>query len=181
MSFFGTPDSISSAAVGEVRWADAYHLYASDAEDISGDGVVSANRRKFLEILDFGGKKTAAETAQNFDRAFIAYWTGAVFGVGSLIVTPPIQCPDVNPGGSGVWASETTSVVVAVTQNILARLLRPIFERSNESDTAYSKAQEIAQAFHEATTTAVFVLITGLDTTPGPTGPLPITNTCTIN
>jgi hypothetical protein len=41
-----------------------------------------------------------------------------------------------------------------------------------------AKATALANAFHTATTSAVMVLITGLDTSV-PT-PLPITNTCTI-
>jgi hypothetical protein len=175
---FGSPDRISGRSSAESLWTNAYHSYASDAEDISGDGVLTVNKTAFLSILDFGREKTPSEAAHNFDQAFVAYWTGAIFSVGILIVTPPLECP--NAGGNGVWSSETTSVVDSVAPNVLAPLLVPIFSGLNEGDTAVSKASQFARAFHTATTTAVSVLITGLDTTPGPTGPLSISNTCTI-
>jgi hypothetical protein len=174
---FSNPDGILSRQEAEVLWTNAYHRYAQGAEDVSGDGVVTVNKPGFLSTLSFG-EQSASDSARNFDAAFVAYWTGAVFAVGKLIVTPPVVCPNV--GGNLIWGSETTSIVTVVAAGVLANLLRPIFQSTNSSATAFSKAQEIARAFHEATTTAVTVLITGLDTTPGPTGPLPITNTCTI-
>jgi hypothetical protein len=175
-TLFTSPDGIANAQDAESRWTAAYDSYALDAEDVSGDMVTTTNRPGFLSALDFGSWSSVQQAAQRFDDAFVAYWTGGVFAVGSLIAVPPGECPNV--GGNGTWASETTSVVTAVVAGVLKGLLLPIL-RAN-SGTPESKAREMARAFHEATTTAVTVLITGLDTTPGPGGPLAITNTCTI-
>jgi len=178
-SIFSNPAGVSGAPQAEAMWTNAYDSYGLDAEDVSGDRVTTVNMGGFLSALDFGSSGgTSRKAAQDFDRAFVAYWTGGVFAVGSLITVPPGACPNV--GGNGIWGSETTSVVVAVAAGVLAGLLEPIFSATREGDTAASKADQIAGAFHDATTTAVSVLITGLDTTPGPTGPLAITNTCTI-
>lgn len=178
-AIFSNPAGVASASQAEAMWAEAYDSYGFDAEDVSGDVVTTVNFGGFLSALDFGSSGgSSRKAAQDLDRAFVAYWTGAVFAVGSLITVPPGECPNV--GGNGTWGSETTSVVTAVAAGVLAGLLEPIFGSPMEGDTAASKADQIAGAFHEATTTAVSVLITGLDTTPGPTGPLAITNTCVI-
>lgn len=177
-SLFGGTSGVGTIPAAKERWARAYHSYATGAEDVSGDRVQTANRPGFLGALQLRNGASTREAAQMFDRAFVAYWTGAVFGVGQLIAAPSAQCPNI--GGNGIWASEVSSVVVGVLEGVLAGLLQPEFESLRQRDTAFSKAEVLARAFHRATTTAVMVLITGLDTTPGPTGPLVITNTCTI-
>jgi len=178
LSLFGNSDGISGLPDVHTKWTNAYHSYAMDAEDVSGDRVVTTNRTGFLSSLSLGSGNSIFQAALNFDRAFVAYWTGGIFAVGALIVVPPAGCPNV--GGSGVWSSEITSVVTVVSAGVLAGLLVPVFSSISDGDTARSKARQMATAFHQATISAVTVLITGLDTTPGPTGPLPITNTCTI-
>lgn len=177
-AFFSSPDGIADRAVAETRWTDAYHSYAQDAVDASGDSVVTVNKAGFLGTLNLRGEQSSASAAANFDQAFVSYWTGGIFAIGKLVVVPPPGCPSI--GGTTIWASEITSLVVSVIPNVLSGLLLPIFERTDSSDTALSKASEIARAFHTATTTAVIVTIAGLDTTPGPVGPLPIVNTCTL-
>lgn len=159
------------------KWAAAYDLYASAATDVSGDIVSTKNKAGFQGALLLDDKNTPMKAAQEFENAFVAYWTGAVFAVG-IPPTPAAKCPSV--GGTTLWSTETTSVVTTITPNTLRSLLLPIFT-DNTQKTALTQLQKIADAFHTATTTAVFVLITGLDTTPTPTGPLPITNTCTIS
>ena len=176
---FNRPDGIVNQRDAENKWARAYHGYAGEAEDVSGDTIVTANMAGFRGALTlFSAGATAALTARRFESAFVSYWTGGVFGIGKLILSPPGGCPNV--GGNGTWGSEVTSVVMTVVPNVLFSLLFREFQLVRSSDTAASKASAIARAFHRATTTAVKVLITGVDTTPAPTGPLPITNTCAI-
>jgi len=156
-------------------WASAYHSYASDVTDVSGDRATNLSRAKFQRILRFRSSGQARNFARQLDQAFVTYWTGTVFAVG-IPPSPAAQCP--SAGGSGIFSSEISAVVVSVAPQVLSRLLIPALAATTASnDEAVSK---IAQAFHTATTTAVRVLITGLDTTPSPAGPLPITNLCTL-
>jgi len=177
-SLFENPDGISSAADAEAKWADAYNSYAMDAEDASGDRPAVTNQGGFLSTLSLVEGATVAGAAQLFDAAFVTYWTGGVFVVGTPITVPPPGCPSI--GGTTIWATEITSLVTVVVPGVLAGLLAPILGSLSDSATPASKANGIAGAFHQATTTAVMVLMTGLDTTPPPVGPLPVTNLCTI-
>jgi hypothetical protein len=78
-----------------------------------------------------------------------------------------------------VFSIETTSTVSAVTPLILQNLL--VTEFSILASNAVVKADNLATAFHTATTSAVMVIIVGVDTTPSPSGPLPITNLSAIH
>jgi len=178
-SFSGYPATKDLACS---NWGDAYDLYAGAATDVSGDAVVVKNKALFISTLQAQlpsdpSTGTAVAASNAFDAAFIAYWTGASFAIG-IPPTPAAVCPSV--GGNTIFGVEATSLVSVVTPSVLANLLLPIFTDVSTASTAQDKAQQIASAFHTATTTAVIVLITGLDTTPPPAGPLPITNTCTI-
>jgi hypothetical protein len=158
-------------------WTDAYDSYASDAVDYSGDGVSSKSPAGFEAALvsQFSGSWTASAAAIAFRNAFIAYWTGGVFSVGS-VPPPGGACPNV--GGNGVFSIESSSVVSSVGGTTLRTQLQAVF--NDLTDDAEAKIQDIATVFHEATTQHVIVLISGLDTTPPPAGPLPITNTCKV-
>ncbi len=157
-------------------WATIYDDYASNGEDVSGDAMAGGNKPLFEAALTLANTGSAAQAATEFDNAFVAYWTGVAFGIATP-PTPLAPCPSV--GGTTLWASELTSAVVAVAPGVLSALLLSIFT-DNTSDDLDAKAQQIADAFHSATTSAVSVLIAGLDTTPPPAGPLPITNSCTV-
>ncbi len=162
--------------LAEDLWATAYDLYARAAQDVSGDLLLSANRAGFRAALSFDGSRSAMEIAHQFELAFVAYWTGAIFSVG--IPPPPVPpgCPNV--GGNTIFASEVSSVVVTVLPGVMQAGLLPEFMQN--SGEIPDRAQAIATAMHRATISAVLVLITGIDTTVPPTGPLPITNTCVI-
>lgn len=171
--FTGFPTTKEAA---KTAWTNAYDTYASTATDISGDLVISKNAAGFNSSLSFDTSGTAASSAADFDSSFVSYWTGATFAVG--IIPPPTGlCPNI--GGTGIFGVETTSVVSAVTANVLKAKLLVVL--STPASNAQAQIELIAQAFHEATTEAVIVLITGTDTTPTPSGPLPITNTCGIS
>lgn len=179
VNFSGYP---STAAAACSNWGNAYDIYAKAATDVSTDPVAIANKALFVSTLQAQmpadpttGTPVAAANA--FDAAFVAYWTAATFAIG-VPPTPAAVCPSI--GGNTIFAVEATSIVSVVTPAVLANLLLPIFSDVATTGTAQTKAQQIAAAFHTATTTAVMVLITGIDTTPPPAGPLPITNLCTI-
>lgn len=171
--FTGFPGTKAEA---KSAWTNAYDIYASTATDISGDLLVSSNSSGFQSNLSFDASGTAASSAADFDSAFVSYWTGATFAVG-IIPPPSGLCPNV--GGTGIFGVETTSVVSTVTANVLKAKLLAIL--GSPASNAQAQLTLLAQAFHEATTEAVTVLITGTDTTPTPSGPLPITNTCGIS
>lgn len=170
--FIGFPTDLVTACQ---NWGNAYNIYALDAVDISGDKLLTSNLVGFQNALAANLPVAEAGTsilaASAFDLAFISYWTAAVFSIGMI--------PLGGIGGTGIFSVEISSVVSAITPNVLNNLLLPIFNLNSEDTDA--KADSLATAFHTATTTAIFCLISGLDTSPPPGGPLPIINISTIN
>jgi len=170
-TFIGFPTDIATAAT---NWASAYHTYAKSAQDVSGDFLETSNPTEFENVLaaGFSDQLTIEQAADLFEQAFTVYWVGAIFEVGLL--------PPNGVGGNGIFGVETTSIVDTITPNILKNLLLTEFAiLSSDADT---KSEALANIFHEATTTAIFVLITGTDTTPPASGgPLPIINIDVIN
>lgn len=164
------------------NWTNAYDAYAISANDASGDSLLSANKALFEAALLSGmpsdpitGDVTTAATA--FESAFTAYWLNATFNITALI--PGVAAGTcANVGGTMLFSSELTSIVTSVIPNILKPAL--IAELAIPSNDGAAKAASLADILHTATTTAVVVTISGLDTTPPPSGPLPITNICTI-
>ena len=167
-TFLGWPSTREAACV---NWTNAYDTYASTAQDISFDTLISANKAAMLSYLLAnmpGPGGDIATSAAVWDQAFINYWTGATFTI-IQIPTPPND-----PGANtGLFSVELSSLIVTVTPSVLKDLL--IAELGVFSNSAATKAENLATVFHTATTTAVLALISGLDTTT-PT-PLPITNT----
>jgi hypothetical protein len=165
----------ATAAETASRWTDAYDTYAINATDVSSDALILANKAGFesalLASLPAAEAGSAVGAAQAFENAFIAYWTAATFGV--LTIPPPPNDPGSN---SGVFSQETTSIVTTIVPGVLLALLTAEFSIIDFASDE-EKAASLADAFHNATTSAVIVLITGIDTTPSPSGPLPITNT----
>lgn len=177
LKLFANPDSISSQQDAEQKWADAYDSYAKDAVDTSNDPVAVTNFAGLRGAFQFNNQQSAPAFAAQLDTGFVAYWTGAVFSIG----TPPLptKCPNV--GGTGLFATEITSTVITATPGVVLGSLLPVITSFSDTTTAEQKAKEISTVLHAATTSAILVLITGIDTTPPPSGPLPITNTCTIS
>jgi len=173
--WFSDPRGVPSARQAEARFASVYHDYAKEVEDLSGDRAANLDKSKFESALNFRKSRTAKQFCKQLDEAFVRYWSGTVFAVGSL-PSPTTSCPNV--GGTGVFAVETLSTVVGVASGVLYRKLLPIITPTGGS--AKSQAVKMARAFDEATKSAVTVLIVGQDTTPPPTGPLPIYNVCTV-
>jgi len=139
-SFVGYPTTAIAAAN---NWANAYDAYAKTAMDMSGDLLVTANKAGFASTLisqlptdpTVGSYVNAANA---FDAAFIIYWTAAIFAF-----IPP----------------EASSIVTVIVPSTLANLLLPTFSDITAAGTAQIKAQQMAAAFHAATTTAVTVTI----------------------
>ena len=77
ISLFGSPDGISGLPDAHIRWTSAYHSYALDEQDVSGDRVVTTNSPGFLSALSLGSSNSALQAAQSFDRAFVAVPDGA--------------------------------------------------------------------------------------------------------
>lgn len=170
-------DNLSSPLAAS-QWAQAYDSYARDAEDVSTDRVLSVNSGALMAALNFEASRSAASLAQQFELGFVAYWTGAVFSVGIPPPPVPVTCPNI--GGNTIFATEITSLVVSVVPGVMFSQLLPELSVARKGESVESRANAIAQAMHTATTSAVLVLITGIDTTTPPAGPLPVTNTCTI-
>lgn len=170
--FVGYPTNATDFAN---NWANAYDTYAKDAQDVSGDVLItafkSAMAAKLLTLnVPAGVIATAAST---FDDALKAYWASAIFAVG-IVPTPAASCASI--GGTGLWSAEASSIGTGFTAGILqASLLTLLAIPSNNPAV---KAPALAAAFHNATISAVKVTITGTDTT-APT-PVPITNICGV-
>jgi hypothetical protein len=172
---FSSPDRVRSALDAEDLWAEAYHGYASSVEDVSGDIATNLDITKFRRELRFRDAGSVMTFAEQLDRAMVSYWTGVVFGIGSL---PPGIPPCPNSGGSGVFGSETSSVVGSVESGKLLRDLLSVL--AVRPGVAQVQAARFARALDRATKTSVRVTIDGLDTTPGPAGPLTIVNVCGV-
>lgn len=166
----------------------AYDTYSATAEDASKDNPAAVNstametKLKTLKAGDAAQGVTAADAAAIYAGAWKDYWTGVAFNTASVGTQgPPPRCSNV--GGNGIFGSETTSVVTMVTETTLQSQLQAEFEDRGPDDspkTAAQAASNIAQIFHDATTTDIMVKITGFDTTPPLTGPLAISNDCTV-
>jgi hypothetical protein len=168
--FLGYTESASENAE---KWTNAYDVYAQATEDASGDSPSSVNRDAFkghLETLFSNIDGSISDAVLAYGSAFLDYWTSAAFVVGK----PP---PD-GVGGNGIFGVEQKSDVIIVTNVGLMADLTTIFG-DNDPGSVDERAEELADAFHKATTTEITVLIMGLDTsTPSP---LPITNTNTVS
>jgi len=152
-------------------FADAYDAYATDAVDESGDPVVTVNKAGFAGILKagLGPNLPASAAAQIFDDAFVAFWTGGIFAIG----TPPQGIPPCPNNPSTPMVTEVSSLVSTITTGMLKGLLETEF--AILTDNGAAKAAALAGWFHAATTTAIFVLITGVDGVGSG-----VTNLCTI-
>lgn len=152
------------------RLAAAYADYAQDAQDPSGDRLIAGNTLAMQAALApafASSVGTPAAGAACFAAAHTAFWQAAPFAIGRLPLpgTPGVV------GGSGVFATELSSIVTAAVPGGLQAALTGLF--AAPSTKTEERARAIAQAWH-ASTLAVVVTITGLDVTPPPAGPLPI-------
>jgi len=171
------PDAQGTPQKAAAAWAGVYDDYARNAADVSQDRVSVTNRLGFQSSLLFNKTTgTPATAALEFQLAFTAYWTGAVFAVG-IPPLPGVGCPSIPPAPP--WATEFSSIVTAVLPGLAAQLT-PIFLDTANQDLQ-SRAAQFAAAFHAATTTNVLVTITGI-TIPPPPAPvgLPVVNICTV-
>lgn len=191
-NFVGYSDDYTVTAT---NWANAYDTYARNAEDISGDVLVTANKPGFIAALAAGlaTSVTPASAAAAYEAAFVIYWTAATFSIGiPPVVDPESPCPNV--GGNLIFGVEISSIAAPIPA-VLGTLLTTIWNTPPPVGTSpdldpnpdiYTLnndyiADKLAQAFHTATTTAVIVTISGTDTTPPTAGPLPIVNICTVS
>jgi hypothetical protein len=173
--FVGWPADVATAAQ---NWADAFDAFASNAEDASGDALISGNAAGFKAAVQGGfAAQTAAGAAAGYGAGAIAYWTGAAFGVLELLDPLTEPCPSVGPG-TKIFSIEASSVVtVPLAVALIAALTAEFIVLEADPD---AKAEALADAFFDSSTTEITVLISGSDTTPPPSGPLPVTNTCTV-
>jgi len=179
--FVGYPDTPVEIAT---NFCNAYNAYTLDATDASGDSFLTLPNLALMistlvSNLPAAVLGTPVLAAAAFEAAFVAYWSSSpvTFNILNLIGLP--LCPNIGvPPANDVWGLELTSVVTAVTPGVLQNLLLTMFS-VNSIDTQ-AKITEMRDAFHIATTQAVFATIIGTDTTPPPVGPYPISNLCTL-
>ena len=172
-SFLGYPSTLEQTAE---NWTTAYDIYCQSAQDISDDGVATVNTVGFKNALIANlpeGTGTGALAAAAFESAFVAYWMGAVFNIGNL--------PPGGVGGNGIFGVEISSVVTTVTPNVLYGLLLAEFNKAVFETNMDTKANTLAALFHATTISAVICTISGTDTTPAPSGPIPLVNVSPIH
>lgn len=177
-NWVGFPSTPAQAAA---NWTDAYHTYAADAEDFSGDSPLSVLPAAFEAVLasewaSYNG--SFALGAESLANAWAAYWTGGTFAIGGLISgTGSGGCANVGSGNK-IFGTEISSVVTVVNPSPLESALLSIL--TDVDVDVDSRAEDLAGAFHSATINNITVLISGIDTTPPPMGPQPVTNTCQV-
>ncbi len=155
------------------RLVGAYDTYASQAVDLGGNKLAAGNTlamRAALLATFATSMGTVPSAAQAFGAAHTAYWAGAVFTPGA---PPPPGTPGI-AGGNGIFSVVASSVVTVAPGAFLTAALLNLLAAPS-TDPA-SRAQAFAQAWHTCTG-QVAVLMVGIDTTPSPAGPLPITAT----
>jgi hypothetical protein len=142
-------------------FAAAYDNYAMDAEDVSGDGPLTLNKQGIIDaIKSITLPGTAATAAQKFAQGIVAYWTGGVFAVTSLIEG---------------WSTETAAAVTSVPfLSSLTVELAVIFNDKEDIITHTGKAEKIAEKLDAATKT-VIVTCTGTSGGSSVSAPGPIT------
>lgn len=179
---FGTvEDASDESGITDVRntmrqrWSSAYDAYASSAEDLSGDSVLTKFPAKFLNSLTFAEPGTNETAALEFSTAWARYWTGGAFAIGKLVAGLGSPCPNVGLG-TKLFAMEATSLVTVV--NAFPLLAALVTEFSTVTESNKTRAENLAKIFHTATTTQISVVITGVDATT-PT-PLAVVNTYTV-
>lgn len=173
--WFQLPDGVRTYEQAEQKLARVYHDYAMDAEDVSGERASNLDMQKFQQRLGFSRSRSERDFARQIEDAFVSYWTGTTF---PILVVPPASPPCLNVGGTGEFSSEVSSQVTSVEALSMYNVILPIFRRSD--NTATESARRLAEAMDRVTRSAIEVLITGWDTTPSPSGPIAITNTCTV-
>ena len=162
-----------SLAQAAERLTRAYDAYASQAVDLGGNRLAAGNTAAMqvaLTVTFASSINTVAGAAQAFGAAHTAYWAGAVFTPGA---PPPPGTPGI-AGGNGIFSLVASSVVsvapgAALTAGLLAIFAAP-------STHAADRSQELAKLW-DRVSKMVTVLMVGIDATPSPAGPLPISAT----
>jgi hypothetical protein len=164
--FVGFPNSYATAAH---NFATAYDSYARLAVDSAGDALVTASSTGFETALAQGlfQSQSPGVCASLFGLAFGQYWTPATFGT--------LYTPATGDGGNGIFLRKTSSKVFGVDTNSLVAALTQEFGRHDLAITDVQKADSLSAILHAAIA-QVTVLQVGLDTTPPPSGPVPIVN-----
>lgn len=176
LRWFRVPQGIRTYRQAEAKFSQIYHGYAQGAEDVSGECPDNLDRGKFERPLSFETGQARQRFARQIESAFVAYWTGVTF---PILVVPPATPPCPNVGGNGIFGAELSSLVLSVTAGAMYSAVLPILSKGEA--TADEAARRLADVMDSVTKSAVTILITGQDTTPGGGGgPLPITNTCTV-
>lgn len=164
--FVGFPNSYAAAAR---NFANAYDAYAKSAVDSAGDVLLTASPAGFDAALSQGlfQSQSASVCANLFGQAFAQYWSSATFAL--------LHLPAYGSGGNGFFSVKSSSKVFGVSTAALVTALTQEFGRHDLSITDAQKAQSLSTILHAAIADVTVAQI-GLDTTPPPTGPLPIVN-----
>lgn len=135
----------------------AYKNYAIQAQDISGDFLLTYSESGMLDVLmSLSPGNTVVQGAQAFEQAIIAFWTGATF----QLTTPP----------PGTVAPEVSAVVTTnIIPGVLASALQSVFADISPDTPLETKMEQLAQVLHSATTT---IIVTCIGTNAGPPPPV---------
>lgn len=173
LSNLGDPQSADYSGAGTLaeapqRLAEAYDSYAQSAVD-AGQNKLVAGRVSLMEAVLASvfsvPEQTPLAAAQGIAASHVAYWLGAQFAIG----LPPAAA---GIGGTGIFSQVISSVVVSAPMADLTAGLARLF--AAPSTQAQLRAFDVATVWHAATV-AVGISMVGIDTTPPPAGPLPVT------
>lgn len=161
----------TDGAAAAKAFTTAYVNYAKAATDVADNALVTSNQPEFCAQLSAcfaTSNGTAAQAAAAFAAAFTAFWTGATF------TSPGLPAPGLSVGGTGIMVTQISSAVAFVNPGYLQGRLFTLFSTADANTP--ERLAAFASCLHTATTTGVSVLISGLDATPPPVGPLPTIN-----
>jgi len=134
-------------------FANAYDTYAQDALDVSNDGPDTLNKQGIIDaFITLTTSETPTSASVTFEDAIIAYWNGGTFE----LLTPP----------AGTITPEISANVTGnIATSAISTDLKTVFE--NTSDSAATKASQIADILDTATKT-VIVTCVGTNAAPPP-------------
>ncbi len=144
-------------------FVDAYENYAKDAQDISGDYVLSYNKSSMFEtLLNLPSQQSANDGAQIIENAIINFWNGATF---KLLIPPP-----------GTILPEISSTVIQnIVSGTLKSLLVPIFSNLNINTSDETRIDQLATVIDSVTKT---IIVNCIGTNPSnPPSTIPIQGT----
>jgi hypothetical protein len=163
-------------AVCADRVCDAFGAYAQAAQAVSEGILQTPNLPGMKSSLEqaWAASKSAEDASLGLANALAVFWLGATFQLAGAIAP---GLPGTS-GGNGLFGVISS---VAVTTFAITPMHQALLAEFGNKYAGPQKSAAIAAVIHDQLPACVVVETLGLDTTPPPSGPLPIENRGTIS